>query len=118
MKDFAVVVKHPSISRVIQELFLRDGRTWCNGDTKVQNTNSPILVYREKDRGLMYSSSSNTDSYKDYLISIDEVLNLLIEPPIKIGEYIATITEDKDFVNIGCQSIPKTKVKEILDLMS
>lgn len=110
MKRFAVNVLTPEISEVLQNIALKNGRTWNTGK-KVQFTDKKTL-YFDKDNQIYWASEI---SYEYTQVSIEEAIKLLsipIKQPVTIEGYSSEYSGDT--VSFGCKKVTKQEVQAIV----
>jgi|688.fasta_scaffold1338715_1 hypothetical protein len=118
MRDYYFKVEHEYQFETLKALALAKNISMCSVYIKEGYEEWPYFVYAVKEREIL--GSSHTEHR--IKVNFEEMCTLLSGTPkiikIKLNDkYIAEINNNTQNITVGCQEIPFSKVKEIMDVI-
>ena len=111
------------VSRVesiaLQSVAFQHGWQWTNKKTEIADTDSKYLYFKLSDKSLMQSTKPNESDQSPYREeglekrSFEEIIDIIVEPPINIGSYVVEFHRNGS-VTVGCQTVDNDTLNKIV----
>jgi len=124
--DKIAVRVNPLFSEALQNVAFKKGYVWeADDQTSIMYTNEPLILFNKQKRKIFRTAYEKVeDGLKECRISgyeiistIQEIVDFLIDEPIKLGDYTGEISKGGLSVKVECQTVTFDQVENLYNKM-